>query len=57
MKIIIRGLAQMARVPGLGPGGREFESRIPEIKKLKVATQGAIFFICVKVYYNDDRNS
>ena len=21
----------MARVPGLGPGGREFESRIPEV--------------------------
>ena len=26
-----RGLAQMARVLGLGPRGREFESRIPEI--------------------------
>ena len=27
-----RGLAQMARVLGLGPRGREFESRIPEVK-------------------------
>ena len=25
-----RGLAQMARAPGLGPGGREFESLVPE---------------------------
>lgn len=27
-----RGLAQMARALGLGPRGREFESRIPEIR-------------------------
>ena len=27
---LFRGLAQMARVLGLGPRGREFESHIPE---------------------------
>jgi hypothetical protein len=37
INIILRGLAQMARVPGLGPGGREFESRIPEIKTTRIA--------------------
>ena len=31
-----RGLAQMARALGLGPRGREFESRIPEINKLHI---------------------
>ena len=29
---LARGLAQMARALGLGPRGREFESRIPEMK-------------------------
>ena len=28
--LIYRGFAQMARALGLGPRGREFESRIPE---------------------------
>ena len=32
--ILSRELAQMARALGLGPRGREFESRIPEVKKL-----------------------
>ena len=31
---IYRELAQMARAPALGAGGREFESRIPEVAKL-----------------------
>ncbi len=29
--IVFRELAQMARARGLGPRGREFESRVPEI--------------------------
>ena len=37
-----RGLAQMARALGLGPRGREFESRIPEMyypnEKVKIST-------------------
>ena len=32
--ILSRELAQMARALGLGPRGREFESRIPEVKKI-----------------------
>ena len=40
LKITIRGLAQMARVPGLGPGGREFESRIPEVNTRAYSSVG-----------------
>ena len=28
--LVYRGLAQMARALGLGPRGREFESRVPD---------------------------
>ena len=30
--IVLRGVAQMARVSGLGPEGREFESRHPDMR-------------------------
>ena len=37
----------MARVPGLGPGGREFESRIPEVNILQKTTS---VYICLSFY-------
>ncbi len=30
LKVLVRGVAQLGRAPGLGPGGRRFESYHPD---------------------------
>ena len=40
-----RGVAQLARVPGLGPGGRRFESCLPDQKKLSRPVRSRKFFL------------
>ena len=37
-KIKIREVAQLGRAPGLGPGGRRFESCLPDHKKRRTGT-------------------
>ena len=39
----LRGVAQLARAPGLGPGGRRFKSCLPDVQKKKPAFMSRFF--------------